>query len=140
MAALPAAHWMWVVFFSSRRRHTRSFHVTGVQTCALPICPQGPQGEQGIQGIPGPQGNTGATGATGTSGQGFNFKGAFVPNSNYSLDDVVTYNGSSYVALQANNGTRTPDVDGTDWALMAQQGAIGAQGQIGPTGPPGIEG
>src|SRR5919206_2836396 len=26
-----------VFFFSSRRRHTRSFHVTGVQTCALPI-------------------------------------------------------------------------------------------------------
>src|SRR6266700_5958383 len=26
-------------FFSSRRRHTR-FHVTGVQTCALPICPR----------------------------------------------------------------------------------------------------
>src|ERR671931_1121040 len=26
-------------FFSSRRRHTRSFHVTGVQTCALPISP-----------------------------------------------------------------------------------------------------
>ena len=25
------------IFFSSRRRHTRSFHVTGVQTCALPI-------------------------------------------------------------------------------------------------------
>ena len=27
-------------FFSSRRRHTRSFHVTGVQTCALPIYSQ----------------------------------------------------------------------------------------------------
>ena len=26
-----------VFFFSSRRRHTRSFHMTGVQTCALPI-------------------------------------------------------------------------------------------------------
>ena len=26
-------------FFSSRRRHTRSGRVTGVQTCALPICP-----------------------------------------------------------------------------------------------------
>src|SRR5881275_1589444 len=25
-------------FFSSRRRHTRLFRVTGVQTCALPIC------------------------------------------------------------------------------------------------------
>ena len=27
-------------FFSSRRRHTRSGRVTGVQTCALPILPQ----------------------------------------------------------------------------------------------------
>src|SRR3546814_3863574 len=27
-----------VVFFSSRRRHTRGALVTGVQTCALPIC------------------------------------------------------------------------------------------------------
>ena len=25
-------------FFSSRRRHTRLHSVTGVQTCALPIC------------------------------------------------------------------------------------------------------
>src|SRR5881397_1295690 len=25
-------------FFSSRRRHTRWLNVTGVQTCALPIC------------------------------------------------------------------------------------------------------
>src|SRR3546814_5756293 len=29
---------MWVFFFSSRRRHTRCALVTGVQTCALPIC------------------------------------------------------------------------------------------------------
>src|SRR3546814_10330828 len=28
-------------FFSSRRRHTRCALVTGVQTCALPICPAG---------------------------------------------------------------------------------------------------
>src|SRR3546814_16725073 len=28
-------------FFSSRRRHTRCALVTGVQTCALPICPEG---------------------------------------------------------------------------------------------------
>src|SRR3546814_3830683 len=27
-----------MVFFSSRRRHTRCALVTGVQTCALPIC------------------------------------------------------------------------------------------------------
>src|SRR3546814_3692494 len=29
-------------FFSSRRRHTRCALVTGVQTCALPICPPAP--------------------------------------------------------------------------------------------------
>src|SRR3546814_9154845 len=28
-----------VFFFSSRSRHTRCALVTGVQTCALPICP-----------------------------------------------------------------------------------------------------
>src|SRR3546814_1001077 len=27
-----------ILFFSSRRRHTRCALVTGVQTCALPIC------------------------------------------------------------------------------------------------------
>src|SRR3546814_4228247 len=29
---------MFCFFFSSRRRHTRCALVTGVQTCALPIC------------------------------------------------------------------------------------------------------
>src|SRR3546814_4368497 len=29
---------LFVFFFSSRRRHTRCALVTGVQTCALPIC------------------------------------------------------------------------------------------------------
>src|SRR3546814_7378661 len=29
---------MYLFFFSSRRRHTRCALVTGVQTCALPIC------------------------------------------------------------------------------------------------------
>src|SRR3546814_9291731 len=28
----------WCFFFASRRRHTRCALVTGVQTCALPIC------------------------------------------------------------------------------------------------------
>src|SRR3546814_1487294 len=31
-------HFMFFFFFSSRRRHTRCALVTGVQTCALPIC------------------------------------------------------------------------------------------------------
>src|SRR3546814_10382511 len=32
---------LFVFFFSSRRRHTRCALVTGVQTCALPICAPG---------------------------------------------------------------------------------------------------
>src|SRR5918999_4453711 len=35
---LPSVENFFTFFFSSRRRHTISFHVTGVQTCALPIC------------------------------------------------------------------------------------------------------
>src|SRR3546814_4681485 len=31
-------NFVYVFFFSSRRRHTRCALVTGVQTCALPIC------------------------------------------------------------------------------------------------------
>src|SRR3546814_2543233 len=31
-------YWYIFFFFSSRRRHTRCALVTGVQTCALPIC------------------------------------------------------------------------------------------------------
>src|SRR5213082_3702218 len=30
--------WRFFFFFSSRRRHTTLCQVTGVQTCALPIC------------------------------------------------------------------------------------------------------
>src|SRR3546814_122830 len=37
-------------FFSSRRRHTRCALVTGVQTCALPICPMSGLYEVKLQG------------------------------------------------------------------------------------------
>src|SRR3546814_8321755 len=42
---------IWVVllffFFSSRRRHTRCALVTGVQTCALPICSRSKRAPKG---------------------------------------------------------------------------------------------
>src|SRR3546814_2015204 len=37
----------WFFFLSSRRRHTRCALVTGVQTCALPICVHPHHGEEG---------------------------------------------------------------------------------------------
>ena len=45
--------------------------MSGVQTCALPICTQGVQGEQGTQGLQGEtglQGTQGVQGETGTQG------------------------------------------------------------------------
>src|SRR6056300_681000 len=41
---LPISSFFVSFFFSSRRRHTRVLNVTGVQTCALPILPEGGQG------------------------------------------------------------------------------------------------
>src|SRR3546814_9766760 len=40
LMSLPSALWLLFFFCSSRRRHTRCALVTGVQTCALPICCQ----------------------------------------------------------------------------------------------------
>src|SRR3546814_8749640 len=38
-------------FFSSRRRHTRCALVTGVQTCALPICKNSHRGNMQVGGF-----------------------------------------------------------------------------------------
>src|SRR3546814_14026814 len=41
MCSLVWLSFLLLFFFSSRRRHTRYALVTGVQTCALPICVEG---------------------------------------------------------------------------------------------------
>ena len=97
----------------------------------------GPQGPPGLQGPVGPQG---PQGIAGTNGTGFNFTGAFSNSTAYNVNDVVTYNGSSYVAIVANQGAGTPDTNPTDWTVMAQQGAAGAQGLQGPQGTTGATG
>src|SRR3546814_4636127 len=38
MLTTAVVMYLFFFFFSSRRRHTRCALVTGVQTCALPIC------------------------------------------------------------------------------------------------------
>src|SRR3546814_11002764 len=38
-------------FFSSKRRHTRCALVTGVQTCALPICPEWDPASRRVNGL-----------------------------------------------------------------------------------------
>jgi len=73
-----------------------------------------------------PQGARGATGDAGLS-----YKGTWSAASGYALHDAVSFAGSSYIALAANSGTNPADdvaAGGSNWALLAQQGATGAAG------------
>ncbi len=102
---------------------------------------QGATGATGLMGLTGAQGPQGPQGPAGTNGTGFNFRNAFDPTATYAVNDVCTYNGSTYVAIAANGpSSQTPDQNPTAWSVMAQQGAIGptgAQGATGATGPQG---
>jgi collagen type VII alpha len=119
--------------------------------------PAGPTGATGATGATGPSGTTGATGATGLQGQagvagatgaagtnagGFNFLNAFNASTSYAIDDVATFNGSTYVAIVASTGPAnpTPDTNPSAWSLMAQAGTAGAAGATGSTGPGGTTG
>ncbi len=60
-------------------------------------------------------------------------------SSAYSVGAAVSYAGSSYIAVAANQG-RQPDVSPLSWSLLAQAGAVGPQGPAGPTGLQGPTG
>jgi hypothetical protein len=131
-----------------------TYGATGPQGSAGPAGPtgsQGPIGPVGPAGSQGPRGITGAPGApgpAGANGVGFNFLNAFGPYATYAENDVVTYNGSSYVAIVPNGPNPygpTPDKN-PSWSVMAAVGATGAtgpagpQGSIGDPGPQGLMG
>ena len=111
--------------------------------------PQGPMGES-VQGPAGPQGPVGAVGPAGSPG--LVYQGAYSSAGNYSLGDVVVYQGSSYVSLTGFNAGQTPGVSPAYWGTLTAQGPAGAtgaqgipgvqgpQGLIGPVGPPGATG
>lgn len=83
---------------------------------------------------------------------GFTFKGPWASASAYSINDVVSEAGSSYVALLANTAidpATDANASGGHWALIAAAGAkgvtgapgaIGATGATGPQGPAGATG
>jgi sugar lactone lactonase YvrE len=65
----------------------------------------GSTGETGSTGAAGTTGSTGATGETGTPGSGFNWRGTYSTQigTSYAVNDVVFYNGNTYIALQASS-------------------------------------
>jgi hypothetical protein len=93
--------------------------------------PAGPVGAAGPAGQAGPAGAAGATGAIGPQGipgtAGLNYQGTFAAGVSYALHDVVTFDGSSYVSLVANNEANIPGVS-SQWAVLAQGGSAGPSG------------
>jgi hypothetical protein len=78
--------------------------------------------------------------------KGFTFLGPWDASLNYKINDVVSFNGSSWVAVQ-NIVAGSPDPEHfADWNLMAKKGdkgdsgPQGPMGPIGPTGPAGPQG
>lgn len=98
----------------------------------------GVQGPQGFVGATGPQGATGPAGATGAAG--LTFQGAYNPATNYVLNDGVSYQGSSYISVEAGNRGNSPGSSSGWWSLLAQVGAGGAAGSAGPAGATGATG
>ena len=98
----------------------------------------GPVGPAGVQGPAGPAGPTGAAGAAGIAG--LVYRGGYGSTVNYGLNDGVTYLGSSYISLAANNLGNSPDASPAFWGLLAAQGAVGATGPAGAIGPVGPQG
>lgn len=83
----------------------------------------GPQGPQGIQGEVGPKGDTGATGPQGLQGiQGAQWRGAYSALTAYVVDDIVSYNGSSYICILASTGNLPTDTN--YFSLVAQAGEV----------------
>lgn len=62
-------------------------------------------------------------------------KGAYSSSTQYEKNDVVTYQGSSYVSLQSTKGNAPTNT--TYWQLIAEKGTKGDTGATGQTGAAG---
>jgi hypothetical protein len=97
--------------------------------------PRGFAGTAGSQGATGPQGSLGATGATGV-GAVLNLQGTWSSSVTYAINDVVTYNDTSWVSRAASNLNNAP-ASNSYWQLLSNRGPTGPVGSIGPSGPTG---
>jgi len=114
----------------------------GIQGATGATGPTGAQGIQGATGATGAIGAAGPTGATGATGAaGTTFLGTYSNTTVYNTGDVVSLDGSSYVALQNALLGINPSTDsGANWGILAMKGATGATGTTGATGAQGIQG
>ena len=80
----------------------------------------GTNGQDGIDGIDGTNGTNGTDGTNGTNGSSFIWQGPWSDITLYVINDVVEYNGSSYIAISDNNNLPPPSIS---WNLMAAKGS-----------------
>jgi hypothetical protein len=110
----------------------------------------GATGATGPAGVAGLKGATGATGAIGpagpaANGSGLAYRGEYASGTNYAVNDLVTYQGSSYISLVPGNAGNTPSFSASQWGVLAlaavgstgATGVTGATGSVGLTGPAG---
>jgi hypothetical protein len=100
--------------------------------------PKGADGADGADGAPGQDGQPGADGAPGADGVGFTFRGEWNAGSMYQPNEVVTFNGTSYIFVTGGGDEETSDT--TAWAPLAAQGADGTAGADGAPGADGAKG
>jgi hypothetical protein len=107
----------------------------------------GAQGQQGNQGPAGPAGADGAQGPAGPAGpEGLIWRGAWNSATAYTVDDAVSLNGASYIAVAANTNSQPPSANWDtlaakgDQGIQGQQGSQGSQGPAGQTGATGAKG
>lgn len=120
----------------------------------------GPQGDTGATGSVGETGATGATGPKGDTGDqgipgidgvvapaGLTWSGTWSGTQSYFKNLVVSHASASWWSKNNIAGrpfplspNLAPNIDTTNWALLATQGPVGPQGIKGPTGPQGPTG
>ena len=98
-----------------------------------PIGPQGVVGAQGSQGIQGVKGETGLQGPIGPSGptgpqgpkgdRGATWRGSWSAAMAYVVNDLVEYDGSTYIALASSSNVAPTGSLGTKWSLFAEAGS-----------------
>jgi len=105
------------------------------------IAGSGLSGRSGISGLSGASGASGASGRSGLSGIGLSWiSGGWDFELTYSINDLVSYNGSSYISLQNNNSNQIPSSSPSYWELVAASGISGRSGISGISGISGRSG
>src|SRR5208283_3687036 len=124
--------------FDSKESTTTSHHPeleVALNGAVGPEGPQGPQGPAGAEGATGAQGSQGPMGPIGPQGPagvaGINNRGSWVPITQYQINDSVSYDGSSWIALVPNLDS-APNPVNPNWQLLAAKG-INNQGGWVPT-------